>query len=131
AWGHGAVGGAVGAAAGGAWPGGSRVRTLALATSAAVGLTALAPSIAAAFAGIVVAGFFSIWFVALANTLVQLRADEAMRGRVMGVWTMALPGMNPVTGLAAGTVAQLAGARAGFALSGVVLAATAALGWRA
>jgi hypothetical protein len=50
---------------------------------------------------------------------------------VMGLWTMALPGLNPVTGLLVGAVAQLAGPRAGFALAGVTLGVAALAGWRA
>jgi hypothetical protein len=62
---------------------------------------------------------------------VQLRTESRFRGRVMGVWTMALPGMNPVTAIAAGVVTQVAGARAGFALGGVALLGAAAAGWAA
>jgi predicted small integral membrane protein len=78
-----------------------------------------------------VAGFLSIWFIALANTLVQVRAQPALRGRVMGVWSMALPGMNPITGLVAGAVAQTAGPRAGFGLSGAAILVCAVIAWPA
>jgi MFS family permease len=87
------------------------------------------------YIGLALAGSLSIWFIALANALVQLRSDPALRGRVMGVWTMALPGMLPVTSLLVGTVATLGGgalgARLAFALSGVALTASALVGWRA
>jgi len=49
----------------------------------------------------------------------------------MGIWTMAIPGMNPLTGLLAGVTAVVLGPRAGFALGGVALLLTAALGWSA
>jgi MFS family permease len=130
-FGVGAVGGALLAAGGGSWPTGRRVRLLALLTGADVVLTGLAPDAAAAFVGLTLAGLLSIWFIALANTLVQVRTAPAFRGRVMGIWTMALPGMNPVTGLLAGVTAVALGPRAGFALGGVALALTAALGWGA
>jgi hypothetical protein len=107
------------------------VRLLCLLTGIVVLATAAAPDAVAAGVGMAAAGFLSIWFIALANTLVQLRTRPRLRGRVMGVWTMALPGMNPVTGIAAGAVAQLVGARAGFGLSGALLAGAALLGWRA
>jgi MFS family permease len=110
---------------------GRQVRLLCLVTGVSVVATALAPSTWLAFPLIAVAGFFSIWFIALANTLVQLRPEPGMRGRVMGLWTMALPGLNPVTGLMVGAVAQYAGGRAGFALAGVTLGGTALAGWRA
>ncbi len=130
-FGVGAVGGALLAAGGGSWPTGRRVRLLALLTGVDIVLTGFAPYAAAAFLGLALAGLLSIWFVALANTLVQVRTAPALRGRVMGIWTMALPGMNPLTGLLAGVTAVVLGPRAGFALGGVALALTAALGWGA
>jgi MFS family permease len=104
---------------------------LALLTGTAIVAAAMAPSIGLAYVAIAAAGFLSIWLIALANTLVQLRAEPRMRGRVMGIWTMALPGTMPFTGLLTGLVAQAVGARAGFALAGVVMLATVALTWRA
>ena len=130
-FGIGAVGGALLAAGGGSWPAGRRVRLLALLTGADIVLTAFAPNAATAFAGLALAGLLSIWFIALANTLVQVRTAPSLRGRVMGIWTMAIPGMNPATGLLAGATALALGPRAGFALGGVALAVTAALGWGA
>ena len=130
-FGVGAVGGALLAAGGDPWPTGRRVRLLGLLTGADIVLTALAPNAPTAFAGLALAGVLSIWFIALANTLVQVRTGPALRGRVMGIWTMAIPGMNPATGLLAGATALALGPRAGFALGGVALAMTAALGWSA
>jgi len=130
-FGVGAVFGALLAAGGGSWPTGRRVRLLALLTGLDVVLTGYAPDAVAAFAGLALAGLLSIWFIALANTLVQVRTAPAMRGRVMGIWTMAIPGMNPLTGLLAGATAVALGPRAGFALGGVALVLTAALGWGA
>jgi sugar phosphate permease len=54
-----------------------------------------------------------------------------MRGRVMGLWTMALPGTEPATSPFAGYMSQTFGARDGFSLSGVALLLTATIGWRA
>jgi MFS family permease len=111
------------------------VRWLAVLTGAAVCLTAASPWVGLLFVGVALAGFFSIWFVALANTLVQLRTEPGLRGRVMGIWTMALPGMSPVTSVLIGGVATWAGGAAGardaFGLSGAALLATAGLAWRA
>ena len=130
-FGVGAVGGALLAAGGGSWPTGRRVRLLALLTGVDIVLTGFAPGVAAAFVGLVLAGLLSIWFIALANTLVQVRTAPSLRGRVMGIWTMAIPGMNPLTGLLAGVTAVVLGPRAGFALGGVALLLTALLGWGA
>lgn len=128
-FGVGAVGGALLAAGGDPWPTGRRVRLLGLLTGIDIVLTALAPGTAAAFLGLALAGLLSIWFIALANTLVQVRTAPAFRGRVMGIWTMAIPGMNPVTGILAGVTAVALGPRAGFALGGLALLLTALLGW--
>jgi hypothetical protein len=49
----------------------------------------------------------------------------------MGLWTMALPGMNPVTALVAGGITQGIGARVGWAVGGASLAGAALAGWRA
>ncbi len=107
------------------------MRALAVATGATVVATAAAPELGLVFVGLAVAGFFSIWFIALANTLVQISAEPAMRGRVMGVWSMALPGMNPITGVVVGVVAQTAGPRVGFGLSGAAILACTVLAWPA
>lgn len=126
-FGLGALPGALLAASRSATAGMGRVITLALLTSAAVVAVAAAPSADLACAAMAAAGFTSIWFVAAANTLVQLRSDPALRGRVMGIWTMALPGIAPVSALAAGVLIDDAGPRAGFAAAGVTLAAAALL----
>ena len=133
-FGVGAVFGAFLAGAGPSWPSGRRVRWLAMLTGAVVCLAAASPKVGLFFAGLALVGFLSIWFIALANALVQLRTEPGLRGRVMGVWTMALPGMTPVTSLLVGGVATWAGgavgARAAFGLSGVALLLTTGLGWR-
>lgn len=135
AFGGGALFGAALAGSGSAWPSGPRVRILVLATGAEVCLAATSPWEGMLYVGLALAGFLSIWFIALANALVQLRSDPALRGRVMGIWTMALPGMLPVTSLLVGATATLGGgalgARLAFGLSGVALMVSAALGWRA
>lgn len=130
AFGLGALPGAL-LAAGHPVPGGRRVRLLALATGGLVLLVAWAPDLVVAFAAMTATGFASIWFIASANTLVQLRTAPEMQGRVMGLWNTALPGTVPLTGFLVAAVSQHLGARAGFSVSGVALIGTAILGWRA
>jgi hypothetical protein len=48
----------------------------------------------------------------------------------MGLWTMALPGTEPVSGPSVGWVTQYVGAREGFGLAGLTLAVVASVGWR-
>ncbi|MFC1419841.1 MFS transporter [Streptacidiphilus cavernicola] len=112
-------------------PTGPRVRVLAAATGGSVLLVAYSPFLFLAFAAMALAGFTSIWFIATANTLVQLRSAAEMRGRVMGLWSMALPGTVPITGFLVSGVIETLGARAGFACSGVALLLAAGLGWKA
>ena len=130
-FGIGALPGAMLASAGSGRPTGRSVGALALATAAAIFGTAAAPWLWLVVIGLAVTGCLSIWFIAQANTLVQVTADPSMRGRVMGLWTMALPGTEPVTSPFAGYVTQTAGARDGFGLAGIALALTATIGWRA
>ena len=130
-FGLGALPGALFASAGSGRPTGRSVGVLALATAAAVLGTAAAPSLWLLMTGLAVTGCLSIWFIAQASTLVQLAADPSMRGRVMGLWTMALPGCEPATSPFVGYISQVFGARDGFSLSGVALLLTATIGWRA
>jgi MFS family permease len=134
-FGGGAVFGALLAGSGPSWPSGRRVRWLGALTGAVVCLAAASPRVGLLFAGLAIAGFLSIWFIAIANALVQLRTEAGLRGRVMGVWTMAMPGMTPVTSLLVGGVATWGGgalgAREAFGLSGAALLATTGLAWRA
>ena len=130
-FGLGALPGALLASAGSGRPSGRSVVVLAVATAAAVLGTAAAPELWLVMVGMAVTGCLSIWFIAQANTLVQLLADPSMRGRVMGLWTMALPGTEPATSPFAGYISQTFGARDGFSLSGVALLLTAVIGWRA
>ena len=109
---------------------GSRVRALCLGSGIAVIALACAPVRAAAFPLMVLVGFLSIWMIALANTLVQLRPHASLRGPVMGLWTMVLPGLMPVTALITGATTQYAGARPGYGIAGVFLCVAALIGWR-
>lgn len=129
-FGLGALPGALLAASGRSSPSGRSVGVLAIGTGLAILATAAAPRLALALAGLAVTGCLSIWFIARANTLVQLAAGPAMRGRVMGVWNMALPGTNPITSPCVGWVEGVAGARVGFSLAGVALLLIAMAGWR-
>ncbi|GAA1968481.1 MFS transporter [Catenulispora subtropica] len=112
-------------------PTGRRVRVLALFTAASVVAISLAPDLPLALAAMVLLGVTSIWFIASANTLAQLRCRPEMRGRVMSLWGMAMTGVAPIAGFGVAAVVQYVGPREGFAVSGVLLAAATAAGWRA
>lgn len=111
-------------------PTGRRVRVLALATAASVVLVAFSPDLPVALAAMVLAGLTSIWFVASANTLLQLRCESTMRGRVLSLWGMAMTGTTPITGFGVTAIVQHVGSREGFSVSGILLAAAVVAGWR-
>jgi predicted MFS family arabinose efflux permease len=112
-------------------PSGKQVRVLGLLTGVFVGIAATAPVLPVLFIGILGIGACSIWMVAAANTLVQLRAEPELRGRVMGAWTVALPGTIPITALLAGGAADLFGPRVAYGAVGVVIAGVALASWHA
>lgn len=112
-------------------PSNRTLRRLVLACIASVLVTAQSVSFPMMLAGETVIGFVSIWTIAIANTMVQLRSRLEMLSSVMGLWVTAIPGAYPLTGLLTGVVAQELGARAAFSLGGVGLALALASGWRA
>jgi hypothetical protein len=118
------------AATGPTRPSGRRVAILASATGISILATAYAPTVPLAFVAMAVTGGVSIWFISLANTLVQLESDPGMRGRVNAAWNMALPGCSLGTSPFIGWVGGVAGPRLGFAVAGLTLLLMAAIGWR-
>lgn len=131
AFGLGAIPGAIAAAGTRGEPSGRLVAVLAAATGVLMVPVALAPVVVVAFVATLALGFVSIWFIAAANTLVQLTSLPAMRGRVMGLWTVALPGTGLITALAVGALADIAGTRVAFIAVGLSIIGSAAVGWRA
>ena len=108
-----------------------RVRRLTLATAATIVVTAWAPDTPLAFVGMAGVGLTSIWFIASANTLAQLRSAPALRGRVMSLWGMAMTGTLPLTGIGVTSIAQHISPRMAFSISGIALLAAVLAGWRA
>lgn len=111
-------------------PTGHRVRVLATLTGISLFLIGTSPDLPVLYVAMGLTGMTSIWMIAAANTLVQLRSDVEIRGRVMGAWSMALPGMAPVTSLAAGGLADLTSARVSYGAAGVLMAAIGLGFWR-
>ena len=65
-------------------------------------------------------GFSMMIEMASSNTLIQAMVPDALRGRVMAVYSMMFMGMAPIGALLAGTLAQRIGAPETVALGGVV-----------
>ncbi len=131
AFGVGALPGALLSATGPTVPRSDEVRTLAVALAVAVLFAAVSPTMPVLLVTIALAGATSMWFIARANALVLLETPARMRGRVMGIWAMMLPGSNVVSGLLIGGLADAAGPRIAYAAVAVFLGGVVAIGWRA
>jgi MFS family permease len=68
-----------------------------------------------------VAGFLELSFGAMAQTLVQLNAPAATRGRIIGVFSMSALGMRMFSGMTVGLLGDAIGIRASLSISAVVL----------
>lgn len=91
-------------------------------------LTALAPSLPMAMIALLAVGFCSINFTSLGNTTLQLESDPAMRGRVMGLWTVAFMGTTPIGGPTIGWIGQVAGPRWSLLVGALAALIAASLG---
>lgn len=85
----------------------------------AIVVASLAPSLATFVFFIAFVGGFQIIFMASCNTLVQLRSNPQMRGRVLAVYLTAVLGSTPVGGPLIGWVSQQFGPRYGLGIGGV------------
>jgi len=70
----------------------------------------LAPSVWAALVALVVAGMCWVWTLANLNATAQLMSPEWVRGRSMGLYTLAFVGFLPLGSILAGVVADRIGA---------------------
>jgi MFS family permease len=65
-------------------------------------------------------GWFLVTFFGMANTMVQLKTEDHLRGRVMSVYTFTFGGLTPFGSLFAGALADWLKTPFTFALGGVV-----------
>jgi MFS family permease len=68
-----------------------------------------------------IAGFVELSFNSMAQALVQLNAPPAIRGRVIGVFSMAANGMRTFSGLTVGMLGGLIGIHGSLSLSAAAL----------
>ena len=109
----------------------SWVGLLAGATGFSAGLVVLAPMRTAALAGAVlfaVGVCFTIW-VANTSALLQLRAPDRLRGRVMSLFMFAFAGLAPIGGLWAGWVMDVGGTQLALILGGAASLTVIAYAW--
>jgi MFS family permease len=80
---------------------------------------------------LVPAGFCMMLQMASSNTLIQSMVPDALRGRVMAIYSMMFMGMAPFGALLAGTLADRVGAPVTVSLGGTMCVIGAAVfGWR-
>jgi MFS family permease len=94
---------------------------------AAMCVAALAPTLAIFIGLLLLVGAGQISFLSTTNSLLQLRSDPAMRGRVMGVYMITIVGTTPFGGPLIGWIAEQFGPRWGYAVGGLATIAAAAV----
>jgi MFS family permease len=94
----------------------------------AVGLLAVAPTLATAVAACVLVGAASVTFLTTGNSTIQLESDPAYRGRVTALWSMALVGSTPIGSPIIGAISDVAGPRYALALGAVACLAAVIIG---
>jgi hypothetical protein len=73
------------------------------------------------------AGFFELSFSSMTQTLVQMNAPEASRGRVLGLYNMAAAGLRTFSGITVGLAGSLVSIHVSLAVSAGLYAAAMGL----
>jgi MFS family permease len=94
---------------------------LAMLWCVAIAAFAVSTSYALALALLFAAGFLELSFNAMAQTLVQIRAPEALRGRVIGLFAMSSLGLRAFSGITVGLGGAAIGIHWSLALSAIAL----------
>jgi MFS family permease len=100
--------------------------TLAMAWGCALLAFALARSYPLALLLLFAAGFFELSFSSVTQTLVQMNAPEASRGRVLGLYNMAAAGLRTFSGISVGLAGSLVSIHVSLAASAGVYVAVMA-----
>lgn len=86
-----------------------RVNLAVIAAGAGLALFAVNRVLALAFPIVMAVGFFVLLVVAGSNTLIQVRVEDAYRGRVMAIFSMAFLGIAPLGSFTVGWLAHAVG----------------------
>lgn len=108
-------------------PGARTALLLAMVWCVALGSFALVTSYPLALALLFVAGFFELAFSSMAQTLVQLDAPAASRGRVIGLYNMSALGLRAFSGITVGIVGAALGVHTSLALAAACMLVVAAV----
>jgi MFS family permease len=93
--------------------------------AASVAALALAPNAPLAMVATAAVGFCGIFLISGSNALVQLRADSAMRGRVLALFSMVFLGSTPLGGPIIGWISETFNPRVGVAVGSAAAVAVA------
>jgi len=107
-----------------------RVFAFAMLFGSALVATSMARSYVPAFVLLTVAGCTWALTAILTNTLLQTKAPDHLRGRVMGFYSFMVVGMAPFGALQAGWVSEHYGVHTSLAVGGAICMVTAGLAWR-
>ncbi len=102
-------------------PSATTALVLAMGWCCALGGFALISSYGLAIGFLFLAGFLELAFNSMAQALVQLSAPAAIRGRVIGVFSMAASGMRTFSGITVGMLGAFIGIHGSLSLSAAVL----------
>lgn len=91
---------------------------------------ALSPWLPLSLAALAVTGFGIVVNGMAVSTMIQTIVDDRMRGRIMGIFSVAFLGMYPLGSLAGGALAEVIGAPATLATGGVICTLAALVLWR-
>ncbi|HQZ34182.1 MAG TPA: MFS transporter [Ilumatobacteraceae bacterium] len=91
-------------------------------------LLAAAPTLSVALPLAMLMGLTSITFMTASTAIVQMRADPAMRGRVLALQAIVFLGTTPIGGPLLGWIIEEFGARVGLAVGGVACLVAAVFG---
>ena len=94
---------------------------LAMVWCVALGSFAMVHSYPLALALLFLAGFFELAFSSMAQTLVQLNAPAAIRGRVIGLFNMSALGLRAFSGITVGIVGAMLGVHWSLAIAAVCM----------
>lgn len=107
------------------------IRTVAASSAlfgTAIGVFALSPDVAVAFAFAVFIGFASMMFNTSVTAIVQIEAAPSMRGRVLALQGIVFLGSTPIGGPIMGVISDFANPRIAFAVGAVAGLGAAAWG---
>ena len=107
-----------------------RVFAFAMLFGGALLATSLATTFIPAFVLLTMAGCTWALTAILTNTLLQTKAPDHLRGRVMGFYSFMVVGMSPFGALQAGWVSEHFGVRSSLGIGGSICMAAAATAWR-